>query len=157
MKHILTIITLFQLLLFKNNYAQTKKVVFINKQNLIEEVFYLPRSTQISLIDDNPNFFSKAILDSVNNDTFYISNPENTNQSLAIPFNIIHQIKVTKKYHSRGLVVFFSIFLSGVSISRANPNISLLAFTLGVMGYGIASKVERSYNIFQFEVKSTNK
>lgn len=158
MKIILTIILLlFQFVLLTNCYAQMKEVVFINKKTHVQEVYKLPHLIEISLIDDKPKFFSKVILDSVCNDTFYISNPKYANQKLAVSFSIINHIKVSEKYWGRGFKVFSFIFLSGVIVSKANPTISMGAFVMGIIGYAAVSEIKRKYNFFQFEIKNINK
>ena len=77
-----------------NSIAQKRNVEFINKENNLRNVFKLPHPCLIQLFEDTEGYYSRAILDSVKNDSFYISSPKKPYQSLSVSFKEVKEIKL---------------------------------------------------------------
>ncbi len=164
MRNNLTIILfLFQFILLTNCYAQIKEVVFTNKKTHLQKVYRLPHRAEISLIDDKPNFFSKVILDSVSNDTFYVSNPKNAMQKLAVPFNVVKGINIAERSFIRGFMgftlTFLSIYIIGSTIyERVNMSeLVITSFLFGGVGFTEGIVSNKKYNTSNFEVKGRSR
>ncbi|MES2380387.1 MAG: hypothetical protein V4538_05050 [Bacteroidota bacterium] len=165
MKSNLTIILfLLQFVWCTNCYAQVKEVVFTNKKKGSQEVYKLPHQAEINLIDENPNFFSNVILDSVSNDTFYITNPRNAKQQLAVPFNVVNSIKLSGQSLKRGFRVFHITFLSSLLLIgiitpkyKYDTNIITIPLLLGGVGFLIGIPYTKKYHNTGFEIKGRNK
>jgi hypothetical protein len=160
-----------QCLFFINtSFAQVKRVVFVNKKTHLRDIFRLPHPAAINLVDDKPWFFSNVILDSVNHDTFYIHNPNNKMQCLAVPFSAVNKINVRKRLFGGLLTAFWGYMFTFGAInflSEANRTSSygngvtrdalyFNAFLFAGTAFTIFfSGPKRKYDFINYEVKNT--
>ena len=77
--------------------AQKREIEFRNKKTNLRNVFELPHPCLIQLKKDSDGYFNRAILDSVNNDTFYISSINKPFKSLSVASNKIKFIKLPER------------------------------------------------------------
>ena len=154
-----------QCLFFINkSFAQVKRVVFVNKKTHLRDIFRLPHPAAINLVDDKPWFFSNTILDSVNHDTFYIHNPNNKMQCLAVPFSTVNKINLRQ----RDLVGLLTVFLGSyaclgslASLGEGYQQHGIKGAIIGAVYFGGLAYViffsgpKRKYDFINYEVKNT--
>ncbi len=97
--------------------AQQKQIVFTNKTNHLKTIFKLPHSALIQLKDDAPDLLSKIIIDSLEQDTVYISNPNDLSETLHVPISTIQYLQLPNATILNGLKLLSTVFFTAGSLA----------------------------------------
>ncbi len=141
--------------------AQQNRIQFVNRKTQSKHTYRLPKIAYLKIIGDEPNISSRVILDSVKNDSIYVSNPNRKAQSLAIAVSQISKIKIPKNALLQGLK-YVTTGISSISalalLNVAGSKHSSAAFAASMVYTGIAIGVnighKRVYSPLDFLICS---
>ncbi len=111
------ILILFSIFFCLNVMAQQKQIVFTNKANHLKTIFKLPHSALIQLKDDAPDLLSRIIIDSLEQDTIYLSNPKDLSETLHINVSTIQYLNLPNYTILNGLKLLSTIFFTAGSLA----------------------------------------
>jgi hypothetical protein len=170
MRKLLKIITFFVIIFIATSAnAQHKKLVLVNKKNHLKDIFRLPHAANLNLVGDLPNFKNKVVIDSVNAETLFVSNPEDKMQQLIIPIKEIVSVQIPHHPLVEAVRIFTATFctIGAIAILSKNPsegpnkNVSA-QIAAGTLYAGLAfslifSGPKREYDPNNYEIKNTYK
>jgi len=145
--------------------AQHKTIVMVNKKNHLKAIFNLPCLANLNLIDDLPDFKNKVIIDSVNTDILFVSNPANRAQQLTIPIaNIVYMhipnyplVDVIRilvgAYSALGAAIFFL----DIPSNNALDEFMLISLLSGTSYTLLFIDNDRTYSTQDYYIKNTYK
>ncbi|MFZ4796338.1 MAG: hypothetical protein ACOYMA_02520 [Bacteroidia bacterium] len=163
-------ITFFVIIFFSiSANAQYKRIVLVNKKNHLKDIFRLPHYANLNLVGDLPEYKSRVMIDSVNSETLFVSNPTNKSQQLIIPIKEVVSIHIPH----RGIIEPIRIFVGAycsigfLAIFSASPNdgpnknesakIAAATLLAGTAFSLFFSGPVRIYNTNNYEIKNTYK
>jgi hypothetical protein len=162
----LGLIITFNLLLVLGLNAQSKKVVLQSKKNNLKNIFKLPHYAKVKLFSDTLFDYNNVIIDSMKNDTIYVSNPLDLRQHLSIATIEIEKMKIPNhfvlellKYTSSSFFTLGGIELLVEKLNRHNQESVILASMIyfGLTTTIIFSGPTRAFKMKEYIIFETAK